>query len=264
MGPLYALATSSLSLSFACALFARASVRSVIITTLIFSGLAFFLGTKSILLGIICAGCVFLWFLRCPRLSFYLPLGMLAIYSAMIFNLFLSRGNAFQFLEAIQYFDHYKNASLYYNSFLSGEFPLFHGEILSSSFWQYVPRALVPEKPYVYGITLVNEYFFPGAAELTHTPAFGGAVNEFADFGLIGVLLFGFFSVKSLSAGVLSWLVFFNPGLKVAPVYFNSLALFLIVSIPSFGLFLPLGLYLILLASLSMAFRLRLAPRIFR
>ena len=79
-------------------------------------------------------------------------------------------------------------------------FFLVSGEIYFSDFWNLVPRGLYPNKPYVFGITHVNEFFFPGAAELTNTPAFGGSVNYFADFGIIGIILFSFLNpIKFIS-----------------------------------------------------------------
>lgn len=40
------------------------------------------------------------------------------------------------------------------------------------------------------------EYFYPGLAEQTHTPAFGGPVAFFADFGIMGVILASIFNIK--------------------------------------------------------------------
>ena len=40
----------------------------------------------------------------------------------------------------------------------------------------------------------VNEFFFPGAAEETNFPAFGGPIDYFADFGLLGVIFLTFFN----------------------------------------------------------------------
>ena len=51
-------------------------------------------------------------------------------------------------------------------------------------------------------MALVNEHFFPGAAEATHTPAFGGPVPYFADFGLIGVIVYSFFNFQLIFSNI--------------------------------------------------------------
>jgi len=92
------------------------------------------------------------------------------------------------------YFDHINNSVMYYEAYFNNNLPLFLGEIKTSSLWSYVPRSFYPNKPYSYGPTLINEYFYPGSAEQTNTPAFGGMVNEFADFGFFGLLYYSIFN----------------------------------------------------------------------
>jgi hypothetical protein len=83
---------------------------------------------------------------------------------------------------------------MYLKEYLNKKIDLYYGRIFISDFWSLVPRSLYPNKPFAYGVVLINEYFFPGAAELTNTPAFGGPIAYFADFGIIGVILFTLFN----------------------------------------------------------------------
>ena len=86
------------------------------------------------------------------------------------------------------YSDSYVNAAHYYQRYLDGRIPLYYGKIGFTSFWRMTPRALFPDKPYVYGVTFINEIFFPGMAAKSFTPAFA-TVTYFADFGWLGILL---------------------------------------------------------------------------
>ena len=81
---------------------------------------------------------------------------------------------------------------MYFKEYYSGKISLFYGQIYFSDFCTLIPRGLFPNKPYVYVITLVNEYFFPGAAAETNTPAFGCPISYFADFGILGLILIKF------------------------------------------------------------------------
>ena len=114
----------------------------------------------------------------------------------MLVNFFSSIGynaDGTDYEKVLSYFDYYVNSALYYKEYYSGKIDLFNGKIFFSDFWSLIPRGLFPNKPYVYGITHVNEYFFPGEAEQTNTPAFGGPINYFADFGIFGVIFLTFF-----------------------------------------------------------------------
>ena len=102
----------------------------------------------------------------------------------MIINFFLSmgfKGDYTDYEKVLSYFDFYINSSIYFKEYYSGKFILFYGQIYFSDFWSLIPRGLFPDKPYVYGITYVNEYFFPGAAAESNTPAFGGPISYYAD-----------------------------------------------------------------------------------
>jgi hypothetical protein len=120
-------------------------------------------------------------------LNYILALLFVAI-SYAIFNLVFGRG--FNIESIVNYFDIFVNGSMYYNDYLNGYIHLFDGDILLSSYWSWIPRSLFENKPYIYGTLIINEHYFPGASELGNTPAFGGGIKEFADFGFFGVLFY--------------------------------------------------------------------------
>ena len=106
------------------------------------------------------------------------------------------------FQSIADYSDYYVNAAHYYQSYLGGSLPLFHGQVFLSSFWAVVPRFLYPDKPYVYGVINVVDVFYPGAAENTNTPAFA-TIDYFADFGWLGVVTSGLLGLSTLFRAVL-------------------------------------------------------------
>jgi len=243
-GHWYALATSAISVSFVLAFLARPTAGNLLCIAAFYLGLGYLLGTKGALLAIFTTTIVFLWFLSWRHLGKLLLIGMPLIFGLMTLNLYFAFEDGIELQSIVAYFDHFKNGADYYRGYLNQEVDLFHGEVVMSSLWAYVPRVFWPDKPWVYGITLVNEVFYPGQAELTHTPAFGGAVEQFADFGPFGVLLFGFFSSKAILTGLLSYLIFRKPGLSLSRVTLSTVMLILVQYAPAFGSFLPTGLYL--------------------
>lgn len=255
-GHWYALALSCLSASFLLALLARANPKAILILTMIYASLSYLLGSKGTLLAFFVTGLVFLWFLGWKYLATVFLIGTPILFTALIFNLFLALGDGFDLLAILEYFDYYKNAADYYREHLAGRLPLYWGEVSLSSIWAYAPRALFPDKPVVYGILLINEVFYPGQAELTNTPAFGGAVEQYADFGLAGVLLFGFFSTQALLTALMSHLIFKRPGINLQAVSGATLVLMLVQFAPAFGNFFPGWLYLALLTVIVLLVRL--------
>ena len=243
-GHWYALATSAMAVSFVLALLARPTAANVLRVTVFYLGVAYLLGTKGVLLGVFTTMLIFLWFLKWPHLGNMVLFGTPLVFGLMIWNFYLAVGQGFELVTVAAYFDHFKNGADYYRSYLNNEVGLFHGEVVMSSLWAYVPRFIWPDKPWAYGVTLVNEIFYPGQAELTNTPAFGGAVEKFADFGWLGVVLFGIFSSKAILTGLLSFLIFRKPGLRFDRVTLSTVMLIIVQYAPGFGNYLPFGLYL--------------------
>mgnify|MGYP001480221709 CR=1 FL=1 len=249
-GHWYALATSALSVSFVLDFLAHPTPGRLLRNLLIYLSFGYFLGYKAALLSIFITTLVFLWFLRWRHVGKLIFVGVPMLLVLLVFNLYLALGNVFELGHIVSYFDHFKNAADYYRAYLNDEVSLFHGEVAISSLWTYIPRAIWPDKPMVYGILHVNEIFFPNLASMTHTPAFGGAVEQHADFGVLGVLLFGFFGSQAILTGVLSYLIFRRPGLRFDQVSLATVLLILVQYGPSFGSFLPGGLYLLLLLAI--------------
>ena len=255
-GHWYALAISALATSMVLAFLTRPKARSLLWQAPLYLALAYLLGSKTSLLAIFTSLLIFLWFLRWKHLTRLMILGAPVIFLLLVWNLYLAIADAFDLQAVFEYFDYYKNAADYYSEVLAGNIDLYHGEITSTSLWAYVPRAIWPSKPFVYGILIVNEIFYPGQAELTNTPAFGGAVEQFADFGVPGVLVFGFFSVQSLVTALMSYLIFKRPGVRLNKVTLATVVLMIVQFAPGFGTFFPGALYLALLGVVVIILRL--------
>jgi hypothetical protein len=159
------------------------------------------------------------------------------------------------------YLSHMENARNYYEGFFQGRVPLFNGEITLSSLWGYVPRLLYPEKPYVYGVTHINEIFFPGMAALGHTPAFDGGVEYFADFGFFGFPFLAAFDthslVKWLALGAWVRMSGFPSIAGRKPVYVVSIC---VLIGPAFGAFLQPGYLAIFCFAIYVIVRKETAP----
>lgn len=264
-GHWYALAVNCLAAAYVMAVLQNPRPGRVMLTTTLYLGLSYLLGSKGTMLSLFVAGLIVLWFLRWKHLGKVTVIGMPLLFALLITNLLLALGDSFELQSVLEYFDYYKNAADYYTAHLSGELPLMWGEVMVSSLWAYVPRALVPDKPSVYGILLVNEFFYPGQAELTNTPAFGGAVEQYADFGLLGVIVFNALSSQTLSMAFLSYLTFRRPGLSLTRMSVGMTAVVLVQYAPAFGSFLPSLLYLsflgLVLGSLALSGQLKASPK---
>lgn len=245
-GHWYALAISSLSVSMLLSFLAQPKPRSVLWRTPIYLGLAYLLGSKMVLLNIFTSTLIFLWFLDWKHLTKLLLFGAPLLFVVLIWNLFLALSDGFEVRAILEYFDFYKNAADYYHAYMNNEISLYWGKIASTSFTSYVPRALWTDKPSVYGILIINEIFYPGQAELTNTPAFGGAVEQFADFGFPGLVLNGLCGSFTILTAAASYLIFRNPGVDLRRVTPVIVVILLVQFVPTFGLFFPGLLYAIL------------------
>lgn len=246
-GHLYALATSFLSVSYIFSLLTSSKSKSIAITITIYIFYAYFLGSKGTILSFFAAGLIFLWFAKSKYLTYFIFYGLPIIFTILLFNLYLSYSEDFNIVSIVSYFDHYKNASDYYNAYFLDEIPLFNGEMLLTSWWKYIPRALFDTKPFTYGPLLVNEYFFPGQAELTNTPAFAGAVDSFADFGIFGVVLYSFFSSEFIVIAFCSFLLFNYPGINFYKVSILMCTILFVFFGPAFGVFFQGPIYILLI-----------------
>jgi oligosaccharide repeat unit polymerase len=194
-GQFWVFAISFLSVSFAIFAFNVRKITNLFILLIPYLYSAYLLGSKGIILEFLVFFLIVLWIRKFKSLRKVFLVTVPLAFFLMIINFFTSAGfnsGKMDYISILSYFDYYVNSAMYYKEYYSGGIDLFYGKIYFSEFWSLVPRGFYPDKPYVYGITHVNEYFFPGAAEETNTPAFGGPVNYFADFGILGVILITF------------------------------------------------------------------------
>lgn len=252
-GHWYALAITSLSTSFLLRFLSAPRATPLMAWSAIYLGLSLLFGSKGVMLAFFTSLLIFLWLMRWRHLGKLFLFGVPVVFMFMVANLYLALLEEFDLLSVVEYFDYYRNAADYYRGVLAGEIPLFWGEVTATSYWAYVPRAVWPDKPFVYGQVLVNEIFFPGQAELTNTPDFGGAVGDYADFGVVGVIVFGFFSVKSIALAALAYLIFRRPGVNLNRVTLATVALMLMQFAPMFGQYFPGILLIAVLAAVMLA-----------
>lgn len=219
----------------------------LLIGSLLFLAAFSYFGSKAAMVGVVMAGGIYF--------NFYVRTftwGEVALAAGVGVPLVLIspwlQGNFNSLKETVQYYDYFDNAARYVGN--ARTFGPNYGGTLLSSLWEYVPRRLVPTKPFVYGPVVVNEHFFPGAAEIGHTPGYLPWIPFHLDFGVLGVALgasaFGFLNKAIFTyflrhrsfLGFLSYLqIAFIPVLKLAPVlYFVGLLLVVALSLRVFVL----------------------------
>ena len=192
-GLFYALSINFLSLSTFFAFFQNISLKKLIFRFIFYSMLLYPYGSKGLYINLFIFFLIAIWRIDSKiNLKVMLPTGIIIVL-LVLFN-FNSNLSNISFEQVSAYFDYFFNAAIYYDDFFSGYHNLNYGKIYLSSFWEYVPRGIYPDKPYIYGILNIVEYYYPGGPESGNTPAFGGQVLEFADFGVLGVILNSIFS----------------------------------------------------------------------
>lgn len=246
-GVFYAAAVSFLSISYFFEGVASARSLGFALRSLVYFVAIYILGSKGFVLQF------FIFFLiiihRQGRVNVgrVLMIALPTAFALLLIN-FASQRDTLEFASVAEYFDYYPNAAMYYADYFRGAMPLFDGKVILTSLWEYAPRSLFPDKPYVYGILHVVEVYYPGGAETGNTPAFQGGVPQFADFGVPGVIFFALFNWVPLAyfAGMryaLKDRAFLNHGAMSG----RAIVICLLLFAPSFGSFLPLGLVFMLL-----------------
>lgn len=253
-GHWFALSITFLAASMMFSFFSRPTASAILWKMPIFVGLAYFTGSKGVMLSLFTTAMVFLAFLGWKPLPRFLGIGIPMILSLLLYNLFLARGDILTLQSVFEYFDYYQNAAMYYTDYLNGQTNYFWGEIAWTSYASYLPRAFWPDKPVIYGVLLVNEIYYPGQAELTNTPAFGGSVEYFADFGVPAVAIAGLFSSMSIFSAFAGYILFKSSSATVQRPTVPFIAAFTLQFVPTFGLFFPGALYGILLTILLVTF----------
>lgn len=249
-GHWYAICLSSLSAAITCRYFSYEINPKILKILFFYVPLAFLLGSKAYLLSIFVFSLISIWFYNPRRVNLLLMVMLPASFLVMIVN-FFHVDDEFSLIELFKYFDYYKNAADYYSGYINNEIQLFNGSLVYSSLWEYIPRSIYPDKPYIYGGVLVADIFYPGAAMAGHTPAFGGGVLQFADFGWLGLVLLNFLSAKSFFMGVGSYLIFSCNLINVSRINIIGMALILLNFSPQFGIFFP-GIYYFIVLILAL------------
>lgn len=207
----------------------------------------YYFGSKAAMVGVIvAAGVYFNFFVRtfswgeiCVAAGLGVPVVLISPWL---------QGNFDSLKETLQYYDYFDNAARYVGR--EDQFGPYWGGSFLSSLWEYVPRGLVPDKPYVYGTLEVNEYFFEGAAKTGYTPGYLPWIPFHLDFNIAGVFLgasfIGFVSKAVYTyflryrsfLGFLCFLqIAFIPVLRLAPVlYFCVMLLGVAIALRAFML----------------------------
>jgi hypothetical protein len=202
-GHWYGFAILFLSISFVLCTINQKSKKILFILFIFYLTNAHLLGAKTFLVSFSVYFFILLW-LRKIKIS----KSLLFLTALIIAGFILVNFNPSQFYDFVLYFDQYVNSAMYFEEYYRGNISLFYGEIWLSDFYQIVPRSIFTDKPYVYGITLVNELFWPGMAEASHTPAFGGPISAFADFGVAGIIIMSLMDFKIIINMILLYILF--------------------------------------------------------
>jgi hypothetical protein len=249
-GHWYALSILFLSISYSIMLIYSKKIINTMFILLFFVYLSFLLGSKQIILSFIIFFVIILWF----RKSKYFQIIMLIV-PPLGFAVMLLNFGSFNIEAVLKYFDSYVNGAMYYKAYYYDEINLFYGKIWLTNFYVYLPRGIFPEKPFVYGFLHVNEHFFPGVAAETHTPAFGGVTSDFADFGIVGVIIFSIFNLNRILETVILYVLYSNSNFYNIKYNSNFFYLFIWMLAPSFMMFFgslySLILFVILMKTIS-------------
>lgn len=244
VGAFYALSLTFLSLSYTIRLLYTKSNWKIYTNSLFYFICVWFLGSKGFLLSFTGFFFIILWCRKNKNIKRILFLCIPFVFLVLLLNL-----GRTDFEEIAEYFDYYINSANYYEAYLKGEIDLFYGKIALTDLWGLVPRGLYPDKPYVYGFLYVNEFFFPGAAEATNTPAFGGPIAAFADFGIIGVIISSIFNFEYWFRLLMLFLLYQKFNYHIMKTKPLLLFIFILLYAPAFLTFIgfPLSLFMFLL-----------------
>jgi len=227
-GVWWSLCQASLIVAFGCALYKkRLALGSVLLILTPFAAVAYFLGSKGLVLSYLVLGVFYADNVGCRigkrALSAFAIAAVLGILSLQIIQ-----GTATTVSASVEYFDYFTNTTMFLSDF-GRLFEHTHGRTLLSEMWFYVPRALYRAKPYAYGGMQIMAAYYPGAAELGSTPGILPWAASYLDFGAVGVAMDGLvtglvargaFDLFRKCANVWSFLLFAQVGLMAAPLAF--------------------------------------------
>jgi oligosaccharide repeat unit polymerase len=190
VGVWWALSQSMLVLLLTALLFRRQrNAFSTLVFCLVCACGAYFLGSKAYMLyPFILAAFYYEHTVRkIPRLL--MLIGSLCMVAIMLV-LQILQGTASTIVDTIAYFDYFPNTAMFVADF-DDRFEHTWGSTWLSSLWQYVPRGLYPDKPYIFGQTVIMEVYNPGAGERGSTPGILPWSWAYLDFGWAGVAIAG-------------------------------------------------------------------------
>jgi hypothetical protein len=244
-GIFYALSINFLSIASFFAFFQKVNLKIITFRFILFSFFLYPFGSKGLYINLFISFFIAVWRIDSRKLlKIISPAGV--IMTLLVLYNFNSNLTSINFEQVSAYFDYFFNAAIYYDDFFSGIHELYFGKLYLSSFWEYVPRGIYPDKPYVYGILNIVEYYYPGGPASGNTPAFGGQVLEFADFGILGVIFNSIFSI-GLLIKALFLLIAFRIGVFYQEKFsINELLVLIYLFAPSFGIYAP-SFFLIIL-----------------
>jgi hypothetical protein len=157
-----------------------------------FAALMFLSGSKGFVLLTLIIGVSYYHFFvrRIPAVALVLAFPVLAVGAL---GLQLVQGTSQDLIGTVLYFrEYFAFTAMFLERF--SEFGHTFGATTLSELWSYVPRGLVPSKPYVYGVINILDVLLPGAAERGHTPGILPWAVAYLDFGAIGVFFSGYIS----------------------------------------------------------------------
>lgn len=170
----------------------KPKLTGLIFSLCIYSLLAYFTGSKSnILSGLVLVGIYYNFKInKIPNfLIFISPFVMLTLFLTLL----LLQDSFGDLVAAVSYFRDYTETTGLFLSRID-EFEPLWGYGLLSDLWFYVPRSLFPQKPFEYGIVLIHQILFPGAAEMGATPGMLPWAIGYLDFRIVGVFFSGLFT----------------------------------------------------------------------
>ncbi len=196
-GHLYVASMALLNFSFLFILFFGVNnLKKLLAVTSIFIVSLYFFGSKAPIVAVVFEAMVYYnFFIKKIRAAKVI---LMCLLIALVFSasfMFYGDKDAKDALSVriLTYASYYDHGARFFADF-DERFEYQYGKEYLSGYWMYVPRAVYPQKPYSYGVVkYVVEKYYPGAGESGHTPAFGGPVEEYLNFGIPGIICIGFF-----------------------------------------------------------------------
>jgi oligosaccharide repeat unit polymerase len=195
-GHLYVLSLALMNFIYLYILFFKTnSTRKLVVATGIFVFILYFYGAKGPIIYAVFEAVVFYnFFIKKIRLKHAVLMfaGFLLIF-ILLYSIYRPADASISLHKDILSYASYYNEGRRFFADFEDEFEYAYGEEYISSLWMYVPRAFYPNKPYSYGVVkYVIEHYYPDAGKKGHTPAFAGPIEEYLNFGIIGIIIIGF------------------------------------------------------------------------